>query len=471
MSRVVIVGGSVAGLACALAMAEHGREVLVLERGGPPPDGPAAEAAQRWARPTAPSYPHAHTLTSLGVATLLDRAPQVIASALDAGATMLDLVRAKPSDPPGSEPGDAELLALACRRATLELVLYRIVRELPAVRIRHGVRVRELTLNTRRDRVTGVVAEGGERIAAELVLDATGRRAMARDWLAAHGIMLPPDRTSPSGFRGFTRFYRRLGQTAALNRGNATGVLGEHYASVLHPGDGGTFSVALLVLPEDRVMRSLRHAAAFTAVAEATPGIVDWLAPGMSTPISQVRTITSPHNRMRALALSPAPPVTGLIPVGDAACVTNPLYGRGVSLALAQAFRLADLVASDAGPALGRAAAGLAAELFVPWYRQATADDAERLAVWRAAAYGTPAPPPPRHLTMRMIARVANADAVVWRGLVRVLMGLNRPAEILSDVEFEHRVRELLRAGADQQLGPTRADLLEVVARAKVPGP
>jgi 2-polyprenyl-6-methoxyphenol hydroxylase-like FAD-dependent oxidoreductase len=165
MSRVVIVGGSVAGLANALALAGHHREVVVLERGHPPPDGPAGEAGQRWPRPTVPSFLQAHTLTSLGVLTLLDRAPEVVAAALDAGAVMIDLNRAKPPEPTGS-PDDAELLALACRRPTLELVLYRVVRELPGVRIRHGATVRELVCDARRNRVTGVVLDGGERIDA-----------------------------------------------------------------------------------------------------------------------------------------------------------------------------------------------------------------------------------------------------------------------------------------------------------------
>lgn len=467
MSRIAVVGGSVAGLANALALAGHGHEVVVLDRGVPPPDGPAGEAGQRWARPTAPSFPQAHTLTSLGVLTLRDRAPEVVAAVLAAGAGVVDLNRVRPPEPAGVAD-EADLVALACRRPTLEVVLCRLVRELPGVRVRHGATVRELALDAGRSRVTGVVLDGGERIGAEIVLDATGRRAEARSWLDAHGIVVPPDRTGPSGTRIFTRFYRRDGQPPQLNRGNAAGVFAEHYARMLHPGDGGMFSIALGVLPEDRAMGSMRGAAAFTAAVAATPGIGDWLAPGMSTPVSPVLPITCPPNLVRTLAVAPAP-VTGLIPVGDAACVTNPLYGRGVSLAIVQAFRLADLVTSHgaAGPALSRDAAALATELFTPWFDQSNADDAERIGRWRAAAAGAPPPPPPRRLTLRTAARVANQDAVVWRGLVRVLMGLMRPAEFLDDGDAAHRVRELLRAGGDQEAGPTRADLLETMSRAE----
>ncbi|WP_158852618.1 NAD(P)/FAD-dependent oxidoreductase [Saccharothrix deserti] len=465
MSNVVVAGGGIAGLAAALALAGHGRRVVVLERGAAPPDGPPGSAGQSWPRPTVPSWPHAHTLTSLGVSVLLDRAPEVLAAALDAGAVVVDLTRAKPPEPSGVEPGDAELLALACRRPTLETVLYRIVRDLPDVEIRHGVRVDGLVLDTGRDRVTGVVTDGGERIAAGLVLDATGRRALGRSWLAKHGITVRPDLTSPSNMRIFSRFYRRLGQPSTLNRGHAAGVLGDHYAGVLHPGDSDTFSISLGILPEDRTMRVLRDPAAFTAVALATPGVAEWLAPGMSTPITGVRAINCAPNAVRTLAV--APPVAGLVPVGDAAAITNPLYGRGVSLAFAHAFRLGDLLTVEGvgSPVQRDATSRLAAELVLPWFRLARADDAERVAHWRAAVHGWAPPPRPRELTMRTIARVADRDAVVWRGLLRVLMGLSQPDTVLGDAALADRVRGLLADHVPRGRAPSRTDLLAAVAR------
>jgi hypothetical protein len=203
-------------------------------------------------------------------------------------------------------------------------------------------------------------------------------------------------------------------------------------------------------------MRVLRDPAAFTAVARATPGVADWLAPGMSAPITGIRAITCPPNAVRTLAVDP--PVAGLVPLGDAAAVTNPLYGRGVSLALTHAFRLGDLLAAG-----GDATSRLAAELVLPWFRLSVADDEERVAHWRAAVHGWAPPPRPSKLTMRTIARVADRDAVVWRGLLRVLMGLSHPDTVLADAAFADRVRRLLVDQAPSRPGPSRADLLAAV--------
>src|SRR6185369_12398721 len=103
----------------------------------------------------------------------------------------------------------------------------------------------------------------------------------------------------------------------------------------LHPADAGTCSVALAVLPEDRAMNRLRHPAAFTAVARATPGLAAWLGDRTARPISEVYAVSAPPDVLRGAATTRQTPVAGLFPVGDAACITNPLSGRGMSLALA----------------------------------------------------------------------------------------------------------------------------------------
>ncbi|MFF8974799.1 NAD(P)/FAD-dependent oxidoreductase [Streptomyces sp. NPDC014995] len=472
MPTAVIAGGSVAGLAGALALSRIGLNVLVLERAPAPPDGPLDEAIARWERPTVPQAHHSHTLTSLGVRVLRERAPGLLAEARAAGAALLDLTDALPATAGDRtrRPGDEDLVALGCRRACLELLLHRTVQALPGVTVRHDTAVAALELDRRTPRVRAVVTTTGERIPADVVLDATGRRALSRTWLADAGVPLAPDRTSPSALTGYTRFYRlhSPARPGPLNRGNAAGDIFGHYAGVLHPGDHHTFSIALATLPGDPALHPLRTEAGFTAAARATPWLAPWLDDDAGTPISGVRAITSPPNTLRGTAGPGQRPVAGLFPVGDAACVTNPLFGRGMSLALDHVFRLADLLAEqpDITLAQRRSAALMTYDVFTPWYEQAAAADRQRIARWRAAVDGT-APPVPADDVSERVAAASRTDATVWRQVTRMLMSLTPPAESVTGEAFRTRVRLAPAPTDPPPAPPARADLVHRVTAAE----
>ncbi|MFE9405169.1 FAD-dependent oxidoreductase [Streptomyces sp. NPDC006530] len=473
---VVVVGGSIAGLATALALAERGLPVRVLERSAPPPEGPAAKAAELWERPTVPQSGHSHILTSLGVRVLRRRAPWLLESALADGAQLLDLTAAAPAGP--REPADDDLVALAVRRTFLELLLYRGVRNLPGVTLEHGTTVRGLLLDPSRTRVTGVVTDLGAPVPARYVVDATGRRAASLSWLADAGLPVGVDLTGPTELRCFTRFYRldTPGHTfpGPLNRGNAAGGIWDHWAAVVHPADNGTFAIALGAPTADPATDALRTPAGFTAAARLSPHVAPWADERVATPLSEVRAITTPPNVLRSTARPGPRQAAALFPVGDAACVTDPLYGRGMSLALQHAFELAELLTAHPEPGREQSerAARLADDLYRPWFDQATHDSAARAALWRSRAEGAPPPPaPPAPRGRPHLAEIAGAaagDAAIWRGLVRVLMGLDTPEDVFDAAGFTRRVRRAPAAPAGQR-PPTRAELLAALGAGERP--
>ncbi|WP_344529339.1 hypothetical protein [Streptomyces albiaxialis] len=217
LAHAVIAGGGFAGPATALALGSAGYWAVVLERSPPPPEGPLAPAAERWYRPTVPQAAHSHNLTGLGVKVLRAHAPQVLDEVLRAGAGFVDLTENMPVGigDRARRKGDEELVALGCRRTSLELALYRAARAAPGVEIRHGTTVRGLRIERRPARpvrAMGVVVQGGRSVPADAVIDATGRRrAAARTWLTDLGIPVRDDLEHRSDLAVCTRFYRRPG--------------------------------------------------------------------------------------------------------------------------------------------------------------------------------------------------------------------------------------------------------------------
>src|SRR3954451_10913981 len=179
--HIVVVGGGVAGLGTALACARDGHEVTVLERDDTPMPADADEAFA-WQRRGAPQTRHSHAFLARLRNLLRDRAPDVLDALLEAGASELRFTERLPEtiDDPSPKPGDEDLVALACRRATFEWVLRRAVLHEGRVSFLDGCAVAGLEATDRH--VTGVRLEDGRVIAADLVVDASGRRSSLPKW-------------------------------------------------------------------------------------------------------------------------------------------------------------------------------------------------------------------------------------------------------------------------------------------------
>src|SRR3981081_429586 len=138
--RVVVIGAGVGGLGTALALSRLGHDVTVLGRDRTPmPHNRAAPLA--WARRGAPQGRHSHAMLARLRNLLRDRYPDVLAALYDAGVTDWPLtVNLPPTiDDPSPQPGDDDLVMLACRRTTFEWVLRTIVLAAPHVSLLDGV--------------------------------------------------------------------------------------------------------------------------------------------------------------------------------------------------------------------------------------------------------------------------------------------------------------------------------------------
>jgi 2-polyprenyl-6-methoxyphenol hydroxylase-like FAD-dependent oxidoreductase len=416
---------------------------------------------------------------------LAARAPDVLAALLAAGATELRFADPPPATLIGFEPQarDEDLVALACRRITFDWVLRRAVLNEPGISLEGAATVTGLL--TRRagsgvPHVVGVQTDAGQ-LPGDLVVDAAGRASSLPAWLEAAGAERPWEEQSDIGILYCSRFYRlRDGGGPPPVDGIVGGDLGYMKYGVF-PGDSRTFSITLAIPTDDPELRALLRPAAFDAVASALPTTAAWLAEGRAVPLEEsdggVAVMAKLRNRVRRIVVDGMPVATGIVSVGDAAVVTNPLYGRGTSLALVHAFALADVV--SAWPGDGHAALSLAfdeatrAEL-EPWYRAAVVQDAQDQAVRHARAAGEDALAGSLLAGREALFAVVRTDPTVWRAFVRTFNLLERPEAMLQDQDVMAKVAAALEAGqrsrlndeALSALGPSREETLRILSAA-----
>jgi 2-polyprenyl-6-methoxyphenol hydroxylase-like FAD-dependent oxidoreductase len=371
-------------------------------------------------------------------------------------------------------PEDGDLRMLGCRRSTFELVLRREVLRSPRVSVAVDATVRALEFASRNGRrVVGVRTHDGRRFRADIVVDACGRRSPVTRWLADSDVAIADGQAESCHITYYTRFYRLLADElpGPLNRGFGAGGLWDHYTAVLFSCDNRTFSVSVGVLPDDGPMKALHTEPAFTAAVRATGLLAPWLGPGVAEPISGVYAMGGLDNSLRGVATTRQPaPVLGLYHIGDSVCTTNPAYGRGISLALAHAYQLADVLAThpDVDDKQAGQMAAATERLFSPWLSDAMTNDRGRALLWKSTVQGTPIPPPPKGmLTFGAVVAAAAVDPVVWRGVARMMMMLDPPESLYRDEEIRDRVGRVLAAGqAPQVPGASRAELVDAVTAA-----
>jgi 2-polyprenyl-6-methoxyphenol hydroxylase-like FAD-dependent oxidoreductase len=491
--QVVVVGGGVAGLAAALSLPRAGHRVLVLEKDATPLPASPVEAFERWERRGAPQVWHSHAFLARLRNGLLERAPEVMQALHEHGAYDL---RFEDYLPPtlGAVtplPSDADLTLFACRRITFEWVLRRRVLDSPDVSWQGGASVEGLVAEpdptTGVPRVTGVrvVTEAGsETVAADLVVDASGRRSRLPKWLAAIGAAPIEEEEETCGIFYCSRFYRLRPGTKAPERQGVVGADLGYMKFGIFPGDAGIFSITLAAPLDDDPLRAILHEAPFEAAARAFPATREWVDPERSEPVTPVRAMAKLVNRRRRFVVDGHPVALGVVALGDAAICTNPLYGRGCSLAFVHAWALEDALRQHAADPVAFAVAFDAATRkdIEPWYRAARDQDREarEIAALQARGPVEEAPARPGQVVdpkafMRSVFRdgllpALRTDVVVVRAFLRAFNLIAEPDVLMRDPELLARVlaawRERDQRPAIEAQGPERSEMLELLLRA-----
>jgi 2-polyprenyl-6-methoxyphenol hydroxylase-like FAD-dependent oxidoreductase len=368
-------------------------------------------------------------------------------------------------------PGDEQLTLLMTRRSTVDWVLQRAAAAEPRVTLRYGVKVSGLLATQRQQpHVTGVRTSQGD-LPADVVVDATGRRSPADDWLAQIGARATASWQAECGVAYFSRHYR-VRPGAALPGLLVTRIVValDEFLAGKWGGDNGAAQLVVAPLAADRRFRALRDPEVFTAVLRTVPVYAAWL--DAMEPITGVFPMAGLHNTLRRLVAGGTPVATGLHAIGDSVCTTNPTLGRGLALALSGAVDLADTIGRHAGDPVAQALAldRLVGEHVLPFYEDQAAIDAARLAVMRHAIFGAPKPMPPEtpgRVSYPQLRVAASYDPAAFRAFWKINGMICPPEQVYTDADVVACTRATLRqhGSGPPAAQPTRSQLLAALAQ------
>ncbi len=482
MPKAIIVGAGVGGLASALTLSRSGFEVDLYERDATamPADATAAFA---WVRDGAPQVRHSHAFLARLRNLLRDHHPDVLEALFAAGATEIRFCDLLPEEMTDREarPGDDDLVALACRRTTFEWVLRRCALDSARVRLHHGVAVHSLLADQGRTatvpKVIGVTTDDGPQH-ADVIIVANGRRSTVPAWLDQLGVHVRED-IEETGIVYLSRFYRLDPDSEPPEvQGPIGGDLGYLKFGVFQ-GDDRTFSVTLAVGTDDRELRRLlSDPATFDAAAATCEPTAPWLARAGAR-LTEVQTMAGLLNRRRHFLDDHGEPLAlGVHVVGDAHTASNPLYGRGCSLAFVMAQELAAALANAHGDAHVAAVTyeNAVEREVTPWYQASVTSDrqARAYAAWVRAHAGDPEADPSTEPDVAAIALLRDGflpavrtDPHVFRVFLRTFNLLDAPEQAMTDSLVMARVMQCYQEREQRPepaaLGPNRAGMLAAI--------
>jgi 2-polyprenyl-6-methoxyphenol hydroxylase-like FAD-dependent oxidoreductase len=334
---IAVLGGGVAGLAAALALAREGHAVSVVERDEVAVGEPLESLD--WDRKGIPHFMQPHAFTPRGRKEMRTTFPDVYDALIAAGAWDLDL---RPKLRGGTaRTEDAELAFLAVRRPLIEWALRRAVMDEPTVTVISRTKALGLVWSPGQGSdaptVRGVETTAGT-LEADLVIDAMGRRSPTPGWIAAAGGRPMDERSNDCGIIYYCRYYAVRDGMTLPDGPSVPGPRGDlgYAAFSTFPGDNRTFAALVAIPPGDTELKILRDARAFEAATRLMPALDTWTNADTATPITDVLPMGSLQNTIRSLP-DDQPAAIGLISVGDCLCHTDPVLSLGLSFALIHA--------------------------------------------------------------------------------------------------------------------------------------
>jgi 2-polyprenyl-6-methoxyphenol hydroxylase-like FAD-dependent oxidoreductase len=333
--HAVVIGGSMAGLLAARVLSDHFEQVTIIERDRLNNDAEPRKGV--------PQGRHAHALLVRGAFILEEYFPALFSTVASDGA-----IPVRTRDIRWNQLGVWMAPVRSSFKNSFQSrpFLEQHVRDKLAAR--DNVRIMDACevsqLRTHNDRVTGIMLrhrteeQQEEELAADLVVDASGRGSRAPQWLASLGYGHVPESSVKIDVGYATRIYRcptqlPFGWKALFIYGNPPD---DTRGGVIFPIQGGYWMVTLAGSLRDyppgdepgflAFARSLAQPDLYEAIKDAQP----------VTPIAVYKYSANRWRHFERMKRLPE----GFIIMGDAVSSFNPIYGQGMSVAAIEAQTL-----------------------------------------------------------------------------------------------------------------------------------
>ena len=419
-AHAIVIGGSIAGLLAARVLSDRFAQVTIMERDHLPT---GAET-----RKGTPQSRHGHGLLAGGAQIIERLLPGFRAELLANGALPCDVI----GDARWYQMGgykakfNSGLQGILMSRPLIEAVIRRRVLALPNVTV-YEAGVQELLASADDSQVTGVRLSDGQEVAADFVVDATGRGSRAPVWLEALGYEKPVEESVKINVGYATRIFRRRptdlnGDLAAFITPTAPE---QTRVGFMVPMEGDRWIITVGGWLGDHAPLDLAGWIEFARTLPA-PDIYEVVKD--AEPLSETVVHKIPANvrrRYEQLRRSPA----GFIVMGDALCAFNPVYGQGMTVAAFEAQVLEQSLGADANLAdlHRRFFAGAAKIVDVPW-SMATGEDFRYPTIAGKRPSGTAL----LHRYLERVHFVARTDEVVCRTFFDVANMIKPPTALFQ---------------------------------------